>query len=187
MVARILLALEVFREMRMKSIGTTLDTCCDYTIMPNDMNQGVLSAIGNTPLVRLNRLFKDSNLEIYAKLESLNPGGSMKDRPAIQILRRALEMGIIGAGSIIIESSSGNMGIGLAQACAYLNLNLICVVDPKATSQNISLLRAYGAEVDMVSEDEGASRTVFNILPRSRKRHNDGSRRAAGENGLLPR
>jgi cysteine synthase A len=118
------------------------------------MDNGVLSAIGNTPLVRLSRLFKESNLELYAKLESLNPGGSMKDRPAINILTRALETGIIGPKSVVVESSSGNMGIGLAQACSYLDLDFVCVVDPKTTPQNINLLRAYGAKVDMVREPD---------------------------------
>jgi cysteine synthase A len=118
------------------------------------MNEGVLSAIGHTPLVRLNRLFKDSRLELYAKLESLNPGGSMKDRPAINILANAMKAGIIEANTVVVESSSGNMGIGLAQACSYLDLRFVCVVDPKTTPQNINLLRAYGAEVDLVTEPD---------------------------------
>ena len=115
------------------------------------MREGVLSTIGNTPLTRLYRILSDSPLRLFAKLEGFNPGGSSKDRSAIAIIERALERGQIRAGSTIIESSSGNMGIGLAQACAYLGLRFICVVDMKTTSQNIEILKAYGAEVDMVS------------------------------------
>jgi 2,3-diaminopropionate biosynthesis protein SbnA len=118
------------------------------------MNEGILSAIGKTPLVRLNRVFDDLHFRLYAKLEGLNPGGSMKDRPAINIIRRGFETGALRPGSVVIESSSGNMGIGLAQACAYYGLRLICVVDPKTTSQNILLLKAYGAEIDLVEEPD---------------------------------
>lgn len=113
--------------------------------------EGVLSAIGNTPVVRLSRVFPDIDFKLYGKLESLNPGGSSKDRAAISIIMRALETGDIGPDTVIVESSSGNMGIGLAQACAYLGLRFICVVDKKTTTQNIRLLEAYGAEVEVVS------------------------------------
>lgn len=111
----------------------------------------VLSLVGNTPLVRLKKFFPDSGFELLAKLELLNPGGSIKDRPALAILDEALASEWIREDSVIIESSSGNMGIGLAQACRYHGLRFICVVDPKATQQNVQLLRAYGAEVDYVA------------------------------------
>jgi cysteine synthase A len=78
----------------------------------------------------------------------------MKDRPAHLMVRQALESGVVGPGSIIVESSSGNMGIGLAQACAYYGLRFICVVDSKTTQQNLKLLRAYGAEVDLVTQPD---------------------------------
>jgi cysteine synthase A len=113
------------------------------------MDEGVLSAIGNTPLVRLSRIFPDLPFNLYAKLEGHNPGGSMKDRPALSIIRHAIETGLITPETVIIESSSGNMGVGLAQACAYYCLRLICVVDHKTNLQNIKLMRAYGAEIDM--------------------------------------
>ena len=118
------------------------------------MNTGVLSAIGNTPLVELTRIFGDRRFRLYAKLEALNPGGSMKDRPALQILSDGMRSGRISPDTIVIESSSGNMGIGLAQACSILGLKFICVVDPKTTSQNIRLLEAYGAQVDQVTEPD---------------------------------
>lgn len=117
------------------------------------MNTGILRAIGNTPLVELTRFFT-GNSRVYAKLELLNPGGSMKDRAAFKIISAAIESGDITEDTVIIESSSGNMGIGLAQACSYLGLKFICVVDIKTTTQNIRLLEAYGAQVDKVTEPD---------------------------------
>lgn len=114
------------------------------------MYQGILSTIGHTPLVGLNRVIKNLHFNLYAKLESFNPGGSVKDRPAFNILKNALELGVIRPGTTVIESSSGNMGIGLAQVCNYFGMKFICVVDPKTTPQNISIIRAYGAEINMV-------------------------------------
>src|SRR5215217_4925553 len=116
------------------------------------MKAGILSVIGNTPLVKLDKIFVKPRFELFAKLEMLNPGGSMKDRPATNVIRHGIESGSIRPGAVVIESSSGNMGVGLAQTCAYFGLRFICVVDPKTTLQNIRLLEAYGAEVDLVTE-----------------------------------
>ena len=118
--------------------------------MCEDDGDGVLAAIGNTPQVRLRRLLPDAQFELYAKLESLNPGGSIKDRPAHAIVTEAIARGEIRPDTVVIESSSGNLAIGLAQVCAYYGLRLICVVDAKTTVQNISVLRAFGTEVDCV-------------------------------------
>jgi 2,3-diaminopropionate biosynthesis protein SbnA len=121
------------------------------------MDEGILTAIGNTPLVRLTRVITDARFHLFAKLEALNPGGSTKDRPAFSILRHAMEAGEIDRDTVVIESSSGNMAIGLAQACSYYGLRLICVVDPKTTLQNIRLIEAYGAKVDLVREPDPAT------------------------------
>lgn len=118
------------------------------------MNSGILSVVGNTPLVGLKQFSRDSHFRLFAKLEAFNPGGSLKDRPALHIIKSALGSGDIEPGGTIIESSSGNMGIGLAQACGYYGIRLICVVDPKTTSQNIAILKAYGVEIDLVSEPD---------------------------------
>jgi N-(2-amino-2-carboxyethyl)-L-glutamate synthase len=117
-------------------------------------NEGILSTIGNTPLIRLTRVFKGSKFCLLAKLEGSNPGGSAKDRPALNILEEAIEAGIIRPETVIVESSSGNLGVGLAQACRYLGLRFICVVDPRTSQQNIRLIRAYGAELDVVLEPD---------------------------------
>jgi len=120
------------------------------------INEGILNAIGNTPLVPLTNLFEGARFSVFAKIESLNPGGSIKDRAALSMLRHGIATGAIDEDTVIIESSSGNMGIGLAQICASLGLRFICVVDKKTTAQNIRILRAYGAETEMVDQpDEG--------------------------------
>jgi len=116
------------------------------------MTHGILDTIGNTPLVPLRRMYPDAPFRLFAKIEAVNLGGSIKDRAAYSMLERAMERGEIGPGTTVIESSSGNMGIGLAWACLYFGLRFICVVDPKTTSQNIDILRTYGAEVDIVRE-----------------------------------
>jgi N-(2-amino-2-carboxyethyl)-L-glutamate synthase len=118
------------------------------------LSSGILSTVGNTPLVKLEKVFKDADFNFFAKLEMFNPGGSVKDRPALNMLKNAFADGQIEPGYTIVESSSGNLGIGLAQACLVLDLKLICVVDPKTTSQNIKILQAYGATVDIVTEPD---------------------------------
>jgi 2,3-diaminopropionate biosynthesis protein SbnA len=118
------------------------------------MKSGILSLVGNTPIVELNQFSKTSHFRLFAKLEAFNPGGSIKDRPALKMIEAALGRGDIRPGGTIVESTSGNMGIGLAQACRYYGMRLICVVDAKTTAQNISILKAYGAEVDLVSKPD---------------------------------
>jgi N-(2-amino-2-carboxyethyl)-L-glutamate synthase len=118
---------------------------------------GVLAAVGNTPLVRLERLLPDARFEVWAKLEALNPGGSIKDRAALSMLLGALERGDLRPGATVIESSSGNLAIGLAQACRHLGLRLICVVDANITAANLAILRAFGAEAEMVERPDPAT------------------------------
>lgn len=121
------------------------------------IRDGVLSTIGHTPLVLLKRLMPAAGFQLYAKLEAVNPGGSIKDRPALLILEEALRSGAVGPGTVVVESSSGNMGIGLAQACRYHGLRFICVVDSRTAEQNLRVLRAYGAEIDLVTEPDPVS------------------------------
>lgn len=115
---------------------------------------GILAAVGETPLVRLDRLIPGARFRLWAKLEMLNPGGSIKDRPAAAILEEGLRAGRLGPETLIVEQSAGNMGIGLAQACRYLGLRFVCVVDPKTTEQNLKVLRCYGAEIDCVEQPD---------------------------------
>ena len=120
-------------------------------------SDGILAAIGNTPLIRLRRLLPEARFQLFGKLEALNPGGSIKDRPALVILEGALRTGVIGPETVVIESSSGNMGVGLAQACRYYGLRFLCVVDIKTSAANLRVLRAYGAEIDLVEQPDPES------------------------------
>ncbi|MCA0756535.1 2,3-diaminopropionate biosynthesis protein SbnA [Paenibacillus sp. N4] len=119
------------------------------------MENDFLSIIGHTPLIRLSRLFAgDRGIKVYGKLELLNPNGSAKDRSASRIIETAWKDGLIGPGSVIVESSSGNMAISLAAICSYLGMRFISVIDPKTTEQNIRIMKAYGAEIELVSEPD---------------------------------
>jgi N-(2-amino-2-carboxyethyl)-L-glutamate synthase len=127
------------------------------------VSEGILSTIGHTPLINLARIFPEAPFQLFGKMEGFNPGGSIKDRAAYTMLKHALDTGLIQPGSTVIESSSGNLGIGLAQACAYLQLRFICIVDPKTTSQNLAILKAYGAEIEMVTEPDPATGEYLSV------------------------
>jgi len=115
---------------------------------------GILATVANTPLVRLRHLYGDAPFTAYGKIEGLNPGGSVKDRPALAMIERALATGELRPDSVVVESSSGNLGIGLAQACAYHRLRFLCVIDPRTNPQTVQILRAYGAEIDLVTQPD---------------------------------
>lgn len=112
--------------------------------------KNALSLIGCTPLVQLANYLDQPSIELYGKLESANPGGSAKDRSALRMLDDAYRRGLVNKRSIVVESSSGNMGIGLAQACCYLSLPFVCVTDPYAQPQNLAIMRALGADIELV-------------------------------------
>ena len=113
---------------------------------------GVVDLIGHTPLVQLMRYLGRDDIALFAKLEAANPGGSAKDRPARHMVEQALARGDITRESTLVESSSGNMGIGLAQICRYHGIALICVVDVNAQSQNVAIMAALGATIHRVTE-----------------------------------
>jgi len=116
---------------------------------------GILGFIGNTPLVPLNRIFKDSKVQLYGKLEMFNPGGSIKDRTAYNIIKNALDKGIVSSNTTIIESTSGNMGVGLARICHYFGLRLILVTDPHINALTTSILKTFNAEIITVDKHDG--------------------------------
>ncbi len=118
------------------------------------MSQGILSTIGNTPLIRLDRFLDASHVNLYAKLELFNPGGSIKDRPAYSMLTEAMKKGEINPETTIVESSSGNLGVGLAQVCSYLGIRFVCVVDSRTSLTNVRIMEAYGAQIDWISEPD---------------------------------
>jgi len=122
-----------------------------------DALDGIGAAIGRTPLVPLRRLFRDAAFRVYGKLEMMNPGGSAKDRPALRIVQEAIRSGDIRRGTTVIESSSGNMAVSLAQLCRGLGLRFICVVDPRTTESHLRLIRLLGGEVELVASPDPAS------------------------------
>ncbi|NYT96279.1 2,3-diaminopropionate biosynthesis protein SbnA [Salinispora sp. H7-4] len=115
--------------------------------------KGILATIGRTPLVELSSLVPGAAFNVFAKVERFNPGGSIKDRSALSMLNDALRDGRVVPGrSVVVESSSGNLAVGLAQICRNLGLRFICVVDGKTTGVNLAILHAFGAEVEVVTE-----------------------------------
>lgn len=114
------------------------------------LHDSVVSCIGATPLVHLRRLFPAEGPQVYAKLEFLNPGGSVKDRAARYVVERGLADGVIGPGTRIVESTSGNFGVALAMTARLYDLRLTLVVDPHITASNLAILRCYGAAIEMV-------------------------------------
>lgn len=107
----------------------------------------VLDLIGRTPLVRIKRLVEPTDAEVLGKLESLNPGGSLKDRICLSIIEEAERSGKISAGATIIEPTSGNTGIGLAMVCAVKGYRCILTMPETMSLERIYILRSYGAEV----------------------------------------
>ncbi|GAA0333832.1 2,3-diaminopropionate biosynthesis protein SbnA [Streptomyces turgidiscabies] len=123
--------------------------------MPPAELRGILAVVGNTPLIELERLAPDIPVRLFAKAERFNPGGSVKDRSALSMVLTRIRSGELVPGrSTLIESSSGNLAIGLAQICAYFGLRFICVVDARTTQQNLAILRAYGARVEVVTDPD---------------------------------
>jgi len=107
----------------------------------------ILDAIGSTPLVRLGRTASSVSAPIYAKLENLNPGGSVKDRVGLYIIEQAEKRGELKPGGTIVEATSGNTGVGLAIAATLKGYKTIFVMPDKMSNEKIMLLRAYGAKV----------------------------------------
>ena len=113
------------------------------------------STIGHTPLVRLQRMLVNPNSVVLAKLEGNNPAGSVKDRPAISMIREAEARGLIKPGDTIIEATSGNTGIALAMAVAIRGYRLILIMPSHMSSERKLSMAAYGAELIEVSQSEG--------------------------------
>ena len=113
------------------------------------------SCIGQTPLVRLQRMPGDTSNTILAKLEGNNPAGSVKDRPAINMIRRAESRGDIKPGDTLIEATSGNTGIALAMAAAIKGYRMVLIMPSHMSDERKMAMAAYGADLIMVSQEEG--------------------------------
>lgn len=112
------------------------------------MVNSIIDLIGNTPIVKLNRVASDAVASVYMKLEQFNPGKSVKDRAASNMIARAEQLGVITPGqTTIIEPTSGNTGIGLAMVCAAKGYPCIITMPDNASKERVSVMRAYGAQV----------------------------------------
>lgn len=115
----------------------------------------ITELIGKTPLIRLNKISSQLNAEIVAKVESFNPGGSVKDRIALNMINQGEKEGIINQKTVLIEPTSGNTGIGLAMVAAAKGYRLILTMPETMSIERRNLLKAYGAELVLTSGDKG--------------------------------
>ena len=120
----------------------------------------VLELIGHTPIVKLSRIVPDGYADIYVKLESFNPGGSIKDRIALSMIEDAEKKGLLKPGSTIIEPTSGNTGIGIAMICAVKGYRCILVMPESMSLERIYILKSYGAEVVLTPAYEGMEGSI---------------------------
>ena len=122
--------------------------------------KGITELIGNTPLVRLNRLSKPGSAAIYAKVESFNPGGSVKDRICLNMINEAERQGKLKPGGTLVEPTSGNTGIGLALVAAVRGYKLILVMPESMSMERASLLSSYGAQLVLTAAWEGMKGSI---------------------------
>ncbi|MCL4150686.1 UNVERIFIED_CONTAM: hypothetical protein GTU68_020902, partial [Idotea baltica] len=139
---------------------TIEDNVCIYanaTILGGDIIIGAnsTSQIGNTPLVEATHLISKKGVRLFFKLEGNNPGGSVKDRPAFNMINEALKRGDVKKGDTLVEATSGNTGIALAFISKLLGLNMVLIMPENSTEERVKTMRAYGAEVILTSSDIG--------------------------------
>ncbi len=127
---------------------------------PSKIANSVIELIGNTPMVRLSRIIEPGMAEILAKVESFNPGGSVKDRICLSMIEEAERQGLLKPGATIIEPTSGNTGIGLAMISAVKGYKCILVMPETMSLERIYILKAYGAEVVLTPGIEGMAGAV---------------------------
>ncbi|WP_282134172.1 cysteine synthase CysM [Seonamhaeicola maritimus] len=115
----------------------------------------VIDFIGNTPLVDASHLVAKDGVKLFLKLEGNNPGGSVKDRPAFNMINEALKRGDIKKGGTLVEATSGNTGIALAFIAKLLGVNMVLIMPENSTEERVKTMRAYGAEVILTSSEIG--------------------------------
>lgn len=115
----------------------------------------ILQTIGNTPHVKINRLYNNKDIEVWCKLEKANPGGSIKDRIALSMIEDAEQKGILKKDSVIIEPTSGNTGVGLAMVAAVKGYKLILVMPESMSLERRRLMSAYGATFELTPKEKG--------------------------------
>lgn len=119
------------------------------------MSRSILDLIGNTPIVETKTLVKNPNVKLYLKLEGQNPGGSVKDRAAYNMIKSAMERGDIDQNTKLIEPTSGNTGIALAMVAGIFGLDIELVMPENATQERVQTMIAYGAKVTLTDGDKG--------------------------------
>lgn len=125
-----------------------------------EISENILGVIGRTPMVKINRLSPNKNVNIYAKLEGFNPSGSIKDRIALRMIREAIETGALQPGQTIIEATSGNSGIGLAMAGVVLGYPVEIVMSESVSVERRIIIRSYGAKVTLTPGNEGTDGAI---------------------------
>ncbi|GAA4268431.1 cysteine synthase CysM [Hyunsoonleella aestuarii] len=115
----------------------------------------IIGQIGNTPLVEATHLLNKEGVRLFLKLEGNNPGGSVKDRPAFNMINEALKRGDIKKGGTLVEATSGNTGIALAFISKLLGLNMVLIMPENSTEERVKTMRAYGAEVILTPAEIG--------------------------------
>lgn len=118
-------------------------------------SQSITNLIGNTPLIEVQNILKKDGVRLFLKLEGKNPGGSVKDRAAFNMINEALKRGDIKPGDTLVEATSGNTGIALAFIAKLLGVNMILVMPENSTEERIKTMRAYGAELILTSSEVG--------------------------------
>ncbi len=118
-------------------------------------SSSILDQIGNTPLVEASHIISNKKVKLFLKLEGNNPGGSVKDRAAFNMINEALKRGDIKKGGYLVEATSGNTGIALAFIAQLLGLNMVLVMPENSTVERVKTMRAYGAEVILTSAEKG--------------------------------
>ncbi len=122
--------------------------------------ENILGLIGNTPLVKINKLNSNGYADVVAKVESFNPAGSIKDRPALNMIEEAERQGLLTPGAVVIEPTSGNTGIGLAMVCAIKGYKMILTMPENMSLERQKLLKAYGAEIVLTDADKGMKGSI---------------------------
>ena len=118
-------------------------------------NKNIINLIGNTPLVEAVNINSNKKIKLFFKLEGHNPGGSVKDRAAFNMISEALKKGDIKKGDTLVEATSGNTGIALAFISKLLGLNISLIMPENSTIERVKTMKAYGAEVILTSADKG--------------------------------
>ncbi len=122
-------------------------------------SQSIIDLIGNTPLVEATHIISKKDVRLLLKLEGKNPGGSVKDRPAFNMINEALKRGDIKKGDTLVEATSGNTGIALAFIAPLFGLKMVLIMPENSTEERIKTMRAYGAELILTPADEGIERS----------------------------